>query len=149
MWLRGYILQFWLIQMTFPPHVSPASLKRDHIDVLIPYVGPLYISTRVCVCVCVCVCPLRACKHTCASVQWSVDGWVEMPPLPKPNITITLNQARITFKLSFICFCMCVCVCVCVCVSVCASVCVRLSVSWSGYWLYPSLREFLSAVGNI
>lgn len=28
----------------FPPHVSPASLKRDHIDVLIVHVGPLYIS---------------------------------------------------------------------------------------------------------
>lgn len=33
--------------MAFPPHASPASPKRDHIDVLIPYVGPLYINMRV------------------------------------------------------------------------------------------------------
>lgn len=33
--------------MAFPPHVSPASLKRDHVDVLTPYVGPLYTSMRV------------------------------------------------------------------------------------------------------
>lgn len=51
-------------KMAFPPHVSPASLKRDHVDVLNSLRQVVVCSLSVCVR----EWPVSACKHVCASV---------------------------------------------------------------------------------
>lgn len=93
-------MQFWFS----PPHVSPASLERDHIDVLFPFVGPLYISMRVWVCVWMLYLSMYA---SCVTVQQNLER-MSLNVLSRQIKSRTLHH-------------------VCQCVSVCASVCVCLS----------------------
>lgn len=94
------------IKATFPPHVSPASLKRDHIDVLTPYVGPLYISMCV--------------KNAHVNVHWSVRVNRPVAPLTKYHGYFKSNQTLYHFRLGF-CLSVCVCPSLCVPLFVCSS----------------------------
>lgn len=103
--------------MAFPPHVSPASLKRDHIDVLTPYVGPLYISMCV-----------KNAQSVRGNVHWSVRVNRPVAPLTKHHGYFKSNQILVSLSARFYLF-------VCVCPSLCVPLFVCLSLVYIVEWL--------------
>lgn len=91
--------------MAFPPHVSPASLKRDHIDVLIPYVGPLYISIYISMCV------NALFVHVSILCECGQMNSMCCPPPTKYHCYFKSDTTLCHVQLSFICASVCLSVC--------------------------------------